>query len=129
MKVNVLSEQKLGWARIILSALIAVIVSLALILLFAALIKWFEWSDSVITPVNIVIKILSIGVGVIIATRNGNKALVKGVLVGAGYIILSYVSFSLLLGSFSLSLENLWDLLFGIVVGGIVGIICNVVKK
>lgn len=127
--VDVFSDNKISFARLVLSTIIAVIVSLGLILIFALLIKWFEWGDGVIAPVNIVIKILSIAVAVIIATKNGNKSLLKGVIVGAGYIILSYIAFSALLGSFSLSIENLWDLIFGIVVGGIIGIICNIVKK
>ena len=128
-KVDVFSDEKIGVARLILSTIIAVIVSLGLILIFALLIKWFEWGDGVIAPVNIVIKILSIAVAVIVATKNGHRSLVKGAIVGAGYIILSYVAFSALLGSFSLSIENLWDLIFGVIVGGIIGIICNVIKK
>ena len=127
--VDVFSDNKISFARLVLSTIIAVIVSLGLILIFALLIKWFEWGDGVIAPVNIVIKILSIAVAVIIATKNGNKSLLKGAIVGAGYIILSYIAFSALLGSFGLSIENLWDLIFGIVVGGIIGIICNIVKK
>lgn len=127
--ISVVTDKKIGWARIILSALIAVIVSLALILVFALLIKWFEWGDGVIAPVNIIIKILSIGVGVVVATKGGNRSLVKGSLVGILYIILSFLLFSLLLGSITFSMQNMWDLLFGVIVGAIVGVICNVFKK
>lgn len=128
-KVLVSTENKINISRLLLSSLIAVIVSFGLILVFAILIKWLGWSDAVITPVNIVIKLLSIAVGVIVATRNGGKGLIKGVLVGAIYIIFSYIAFSALLGSFSLGLGNLWDLLLGVVSGGIIGIITNVIKK
>ena len=123
------ADQKIGISKLILSALIAVIVSFGLILIFAMLIKWLGGSDSVITPVNVVIKLISIAVGVIIATKNGGRGLIKGIAVGAIYIIFSYVAFSALLGSFSLGLGNLWDLLFGVVSGGIIGIISNIIKK
>ena len=122
-------DNRIGIARILLSTVIAVIVSLGLILIFALLIKWFEWGDGVIAPVNIIIKIISIAVAVIIATRGGGQALKKGIFVGAGYIILSYIIFSALLGSFALSLENLWDLIFGTVAGGIIGVMTNIIKK
>ena len=122
-------DNRIGVAKILLAMVIAVIASLGLILIFALLIKWFEWGDGAIAPVNIIIKIISIAVGVIVATRCGGQALKRGALVGAGYIILSYIIFSALLGSFSLSLENLWDLMFGIITGGVIGVTCNIIKK
>lgn len=128
-RVDVYNENKLGVLKILLSALIAVIASLVLILIFALLIKWFEWGDNIIAPVNIGIKILSIAIGVLVATRNSGKALAKGAIIGGVYVVFSYVVFSTLLGSFNLSIGNLWDLVFGTVVGGIVGIICNIVHK
>lgn len=120
---------KLGAMRLLLASTIAVIVSLGLILIFALLIKWFDWSDGVIAPVNIAIKIISIGVGAIIATKNTSKRLINGAKVGALYVVISYICFSLLLGQFSLSLENLWDLIFGFIFGAIMGIVANIIHK
>lgn len=128
-RVDVYNDNKLGVLKILLSSLIAVIASLVLILIFALLIKWFEWGDNIIAPVNIAIKILSIAIGVLVATKNGGRALAKGSIIGGVYVLLSYVVFSALLGNFSLSVGNLWDLVFGVVTGGIVGIICNVMHK
>lgn len=128
-RVDVYNDNKLGVLKILLSSLIAVIASLVLILIFALLIKWFEWGDNIIAPVNIAIKILSIAIGVLVATKNGGRALAKGSIIGGAYVLLSYVVFSALLGNFSLSIGNLWDLVFGVITGGIVGIICNVIHK
>lgn len=122
-------ENKLCIAKIILASIIAVIVSLGLILIFALLIKWFNWSDNIITPVNIVIKLVSIAVGVLIATKSGEKRMLKGTLVGLSYILVSFIVFSLLIGKFSFGVDNVWDLLLGVVGGGIIGIINNIVHK
>ncbi len=122
-------ENKLGIAKIILASIIAVIVSLGLILIFALLIKWFNWSDNVITPVNIVIKLVSIAVGVLIATKSGEKRMLKGTLVGLSYVLVSFIVFSLLIGKFSFGVDNVWDLLLGVVGGGIIGIINNIIYK
>lgn len=122
-------ENKLGIAKIILASIIAVIVSLGLILIFALLIKWFNWSDNVITPVNIVIKLVSIAVGVLIATKSGEKRMLKGTLVGLSYVLVSFIVFSLLIGKFSFGADNVWDLLLGVVGGGIIGIINNIIHK
>lgn len=122
-------ENKLGIAKIILASIIAVIVSLGLILIFALLIKWFNWSDNVITPVNIVIKLVSIAVGVLIATKSGEKRMLKGTLVGLSYVLVSFIVFSLLIGKFSFGVDNVWDLLLGVVGGGIIGIINNIIHK
>lgn len=123
------TAKNMGWGRIIISTLISVIVSLGLILVFALLIKWFGWADNVIRPVNIAIKLISIIVGVMVATKSNDGAVLKGMIVGGLYIILSFVLFSLLLGSFSLSIENFWDLLMGIIAGAIVGVISNIIHK
>ena len=72
---KVKSTNKINVAPILMASLIAVIVSFVLILVFALLIKWLDWKDSVIAPVNIVIKLVSIAVGVLIATKNGSKVL------------------------------------------------------
>ena len=72
---------------------VALIVSLVLILLFALLIKWFDWSDGIITPANIVIKIVSIAVGVIFITKDGNKGALKGAFMGLIYILMCFLVF------------------------------------
>ncbi len=108
---------------------VSLIVSLVLILLFALLIKWFNWSDAIISPANIVIKIISIAIGVLIVTKDGSAGAVKGAILGAVYIILCFVVFSILNGSMIINISLLYDSILGVIVGGILGIISVTLKK
>ena len=128
MKVKVEASTNASLMKIIISTLIAVVVSLVLIVIFALLIKWLGWEDNVILPINVGIKIVSVAVGVLVAIKNSLHAPRVGVIVGALYVVVSYITFSALIGSFSLSLNNLWDLLLGVGVGAIVGVFNNLIK-
>lgn len=108
---------------------VSLIVSLVLILLFALLIKWFNWSDAIISPANIVIKIISIAIGVLIVTKDGSAGAVKGAILGAVYIILCFVVFSILNGSMIINISLLYDSILGVIVGGILGVISVTLKK
>lgn len=129
MKVQALERTNVSVLRMITASLVSVVVSLGLILLFALCIKWFGWSDAVITPVNIGIKIVSVVVGVLMATKNANRALIVGMIVGSIYVVFSFLAFSMFLGEFDLSINNLWDLCLGAVSGAIVGGVSNVINK
>lgn len=122
-------DERLGIFKILLATFIAVAVSLGLILLFAFTIKWFDLSDAIIAPVNIAIKIISIGVGILIVTKDGKQGIKRGAVIGASYIVLSYLIFSILLGSFNLSFANLWDLILGVVSGAILGVISVNIRR
>ena len=100
----------------------AIIISFALIILLAFSLKWFSLSDSVIFPINMAIKALSVAVGSLIAVR-GERGLVKGSIFGILYIGLAFIIFSVLAGSFSFDFGVVLDLVCAALVGGIVGII------
>lgn len=101
---------------------VAIIFSLGLVVLFAFILKWFSLPDNVISPVTFVIKCLSVVIGSLLAVK-GNKGLVKGVSFGSVYIVIAFLIFSMLSGSFSIGLSSLLDLLSAAACGGIVGII------
>ena len=82
----------------------------------------FSIPNEVIKPVNYLIKVLAVFIGCFFAVK-GENGLIKGVIYGAIITIVSFLFFSLLSGSFSLDLNFLWDLLLGIAVGGISGIV------
>ena len=128
MKVKVEPSTNVGPLKIIISALIAVVVSLVMIVLFALLIKWRGWDDKVILPINIAIKTISVAVGAFVAVKNARYAPRVGMIVGALYVVVCFITFSALLGSFSLGLNNLWDLLLGVAVGAIVGVFNKLIK-
>lgn len=112
-------------------AVVAIFVSLIGILIFALIIKFASLNSKVIKPVNQVIKIVSIFLGVFFTLRKcNNKGWLIGLLVGAVYSVLSFILFSILSGGFSFGLSILTDLLFLSIIGFICGIILiNVSKK
>ena len=116
--------------RFIKGTLIALSFSLVGILIFAFILKFTNISESVITPVNQVIKGVSIFLGVFIALKKqkGN-GLVSGLLIGLGFKIVAFLVFSALSRHISFDLSLLYDMLFGTIIGGICGIICVNIKK
>ena len=111
-------------------SLVALSFSLIAILIFAFLLRIITISDSVIKPINQVIKILSVLLGVFIGLKKCNDmGLLRGLIVGAFYTILAFVSFSILDGNFSFSVSLINDLLFGSLAGAICGIITVNLRK
>lgn len=111
-------------------SMLSVCVSLVLILIFAFVIKLTCMSDSLIKPINQVIKIVSILIGTMfIVKKVKEKGLLLGCVVGLLYSILAFVVFSILNGGFSFDWTLLVDVLFGIITGAICGVICVNAKK
>lgn len=110
--------------------LIALCISLVLVLIFAFLLKFTNISDSAISPINQVIKGISIFFGVFIGLKKSKElGLVSGLLIGFIYTFLAFFVFSILNGSFSFDVTLLTDIVFGAVIGAICGIICVNIKK
>ena len=80
---NTYEKSNKSWLNMTVGALVSIIVSLALILIFALLIKWFNLSDAVITPANIIIKIISIAIGVLFVCKDGKIKRCKSYCCGA----------------------------------------------
>ena len=103
--------------------LLATLTSLGLIVLFAFCLKWFSLPDIVITPVTLAVKGISVLIGSLVAVKGESKGLVKGVSFGAIYIVIAFVIFSVLSGTFSFGVSSLLDLAFASLLGGVVGIV------
>lgn len=135
MRKKAKSAQTVDKERPLVSAvskgsLCALCISLVLILVFAFLLKFTNIPESAITPINQVIKGVSIFFGVFIGLRKIKElGLFSGLLIGFIYIMLAFVIFSILNGGFSFDLTLLTDIIFGAVIGGICGIICVNIKK
>ncbi len=111
-------------------SMLSVCVSLVLILIFAFVIKLTCMSDTLIKPINQVIKVVSILIGTMfIVKKVKEKGLLLGCVVGLLYSILAFVVFSILNGGFSFDWTLLIDILFGVVTGAICGVICVNAKK
>ena len=103
--------------------IVALLLSLGLIVLFAFSLKWFDISDTFIPLITLISKGLSVLIGSIIAIKGSEKGLLKGVSFGAIYIFLAFLIFSILSGNFSFDLNSFLDLFFASLLGGIVGIV------
>ena len=111
-------------------SLVALSISLIGILIFAFILRFIPVSDALIMPVNQVIKGVSVLIGTIIALKKTKEmGLVSGLLIGLFYTIISFLTFSILDGNFTISITTLNDLLFGGIIGGICGIIAVNLKK
>ncbi len=115
---------------ILKGCLTALCVSLVGILIFAFILKFTNISDSVINPVNQVIKGVSIFLGVFIGLKKEKEmGLVSGLLIGLIFTMLAFTVFSILDGRFVFDRTLLNDMLFGGIMGAICGIICVNIKK
>ncbi len=110
--------------------LIALCISLTLVLVFAFLLKFTNLPDSTISPINMVIKGISIFIGVFVSLKKSKElGLVSGLIIGLLYTILAFLVFSILSRTFSVDITLLTDIVFGAIIGAICGIICVNIKK
>jgi len=115
---------------ILKGSLTALCISLVGILMFAFLLKFTNISDSVIRPVNQVIKGVSVLLGVFIGLKKEkDMGLVSGLLIGIIYTMVAFLVFSILDGNFAFNRTLLNDVIFGGLMGAICGIICVNIKK
>ncbi len=109
-------------SEILKGTLFAVVVSLALVLLFALFAKLFAIDPKAYAAVNFAIKILSVVIGVFLAVRE-EKGLLKGALIGVLFAVVSALIFTLLGGSFKIG-----SVLIDVLVCAVVGILAGVIR-
>ena len=111
-------------SKILYGAITALACSLALILIFALLLRFLNIDAIFVMPINQAIKILSILIGVFIGLKgNKSKGFIKGVLIGFLYAVLAYFIFGILSLKFNFSVTILIDIIACSMIGGICGII------
>lgn len=103
--------------------IVSMMISFALIIILAFSMKWFSLGEKFITPFNLAIKTISVLVGASIAVKGESKGLLKGVVFGLLYILVAFLSFSILSKSFAVDTGLILDIVFACLAGGIVGII------
>ena len=118
-----------GISSFIKGLIVSFILTFACIIIFAFIIKLAGLSDSVISPVNLGIKALSVFIGSYIFAKKSNKGLIKGITFAIFYTLLAFVLFSVLAGGFNVSFGLLLDVLFTSAVGGVAGILGVNTKK
>lgn len=108
--------------------LVSVVFILAAILLFALFIGVFDFSYSVIKPVNQVIKVCSVFLGALLCVRK-DKGIIKGALIGLLSTVAAYAVFALMGGEGLFGTGFFLDLMFLSIIGALSGIISVNVKK
>ncbi|MBQ3502622.1 MAG: TIGR04086 family membrane protein [Clostridia bacterium] len=114
---------------ILKASLIGVVISILLVLVFAFILKFVDLNSNVIAIVDQIIKILSIAVVVISLNRAEGNLLIKGIVAGAVYSVITFIVFSILNGGVNFGIGILTDILFSALVGGASAILINIIKK
>lgn len=123
-------RKSLSFGNIVKGSVVALCCSLLLVLVFAFLLKFTNIPEEAISPINQVIKGVSVFLGVFIGMKKSKElGLLSGFLIGLIYCVVAFFVFSLLGGSFVLDLTFLTDILFSTIIGGVCGIICINLKK
>ncbi len=105
-----------------------VIITLISVLILGVVIKFATLNGGVIKAVNQFIKMVSIFLGCFACIR-GSAGLLKGGLTGILSTVAVYAVFSLLCGTTIFDIAFVLDLVFGLIVGAISGIISVNTKK
>ncbi len=132
MKLKTLkNDNKGGLGLAVLKGVtVGLCVALVGILIFAFLLRFTSISDKLISPVNQVIKGVSIFLGVFIGMKKFREmGLLTGLLIGLGFTLVAFLVFSILDGAFVFDKTLLNDTIFGTIIGAICGIICVNIKK
>ena len=123
-----MNENVKGFVFELLKAVIvATIITLISILFFALIVKTAGLKSSVIKAVNQFIKIISLFLGCFFKIKGG-KGLIKGVAVGVFYTLFIHLVFSVI-GGGAFGTGFLLDIVFGIVVGAVSGIVAVNLKR
>ena len=121
-------NDKIFGFNLIRAVLISLIFSCVSILIFALVLYLFSIPNEAVKPVNCLIKVLSVFIGCFFSIK-GDKGLIKGLIYGGIITVVCYLFFALLSGVFSLGVSFLWELLLGLTVGAVAGIIAVNLKK
>ena len=125
--------KSINWSFIvglIKCCLVGVISTLIGIVIFAVILKFASIPTMAISYINDAIKIFSIFIMIVcIKKRESNKLLLKSVLAGAVYALVTFLIFSLLNGSLVLNLSFIYDLLFAVASSAIISIIVNLLSR
>lgn len=120
--------RKDGILQVVKATLAALIFSLVFLIIFTLIIQLASVKASVIKPVNQVFKIIAVAVGGLLFIR-GEKGFLKGAIAGLASVLLSYVLFGIIGGSFAVNWTFALEIVLGSAAGIITGIIAVNIKK
>lgn len=121
-------EEKISnnFKYIVKGVIISIISTLTFLLIFSILLTYTDISEKLISPFIIVITGISILIGSSIANLKIKKnGLINGSIIGGTYLILIYLSSSIINNNFILSTESIIMIIVGMIfgmIGGIIGV-------
>lgn len=119
-----------GFINILKCCLLAIVVTLVGVVILAFILKFVDLSSAVINYINNIIKGLAIFVMLLcIKKHDSSKLLLKSIMAGVIYALLTFIIFSILNGSFNIGLSFIYDLLFAVVVSVVITVIMNILNK
>jgi len=125
IKKNMASIKAIG-----LGIAVALVVTMIAIMVFALVLKMADLPEGVIPTVNLIIKLLSVCLGVYMGLgKDCSMGWLKGLVIGSAYMLFGYVLFALVNGSGAPVTLWLNDLGMGGVAGAIAGIISVNIRK
>ncbi len=111
------------------ATLFSLVITLIVVLILGIIIKFVHIPKNVLMPINQVIKVISMLIGCVFGIKNKRNGAFKGGVTGLLYTLLSVFIF-LILGFSLKNSFNYIDVLLGIVIGAISGIVAvNTGKK
>ncbi len=116
-----------GALDVLKAVLFSTLISLALVLVFAMVIKFASLDGKIIMPVNIAIKLLSVFLGIIIGFKNRENGLLKGAAAGLVYMLFTFFIFAALNGFKDVNFSWI-DLITLPIAGAISGVVAVNVK-
>ena len=112
--------------KVIKGSIIAFLISIMLLFIFASLLVYTNIQENTIKPVVIIISIISILVGSSLSSiKIKRKGIVNGALVGNIYIMVIYILSSICFVGFELNLESIIMIISSIIsgmIGGVIGV-------
>lgn len=112
--------------KILSGSIIAIILTLIFLTLYAVILSWTNISETTIVPVVLTITGISILIGSSISSINIKKqGMINGGMVGAIYILFIYIMSSIVTGKLNIDVNSIIMILVAIItgmVGGIIGV-------
>lgn len=124
IKVNENNVSSNNILRVVKGSIFAIIISIVMLMIFAAFLTYTNINENTIPTVIIVIMAISILIGSQITTSNIKKnGILNGILVGVIYIALLYLISSIVSKNFALNNYAIIMIMVSVVIGGLGGII------
>lgn len=124
------NENKNNWINILKGIGISYILTFVLLLLFSIVLTYTDIGENTISPVIIVITIISILIGSSIASSQiKRKGIINGGMIGFIYIFIIYIFSSIIQVGFGFNIYSIIMIILSIIAGMIGGIVGVNLKK